>query len=402
MKTKTQLYLIATGLILFVFMATNSFSQSWYENWERHPQNPIMDGPVNWTNNFWGPIIIYEDDTYKMWFTSWEGAQEIGYAESEDGYSWEIHQAPVILSGTVNDWDYRKIAGPVLRIDDTLRMWYSGLESDWSPYRLGYAWSLDGISWQVNEEPVLEEASFPSMHYDGTIFHMYYNSGWLEDIYYATSEDGITWIKANGNNPVIERGAPGTWNDGWVLPPGLIMNNDTLHMFFNGHDSTEDYFSRTGYAWSVDFINWNVHTNYVFDVVAGEWDSKGVAAGTILFENDKYKMWYTGNGTNTDIAIGYAEIEIPNSVYESNIVKEVSTHPNPFSTSTTIEYTLNQPETVRITFYNQFGKQVDRIEQKQSQDKQQVVWTPELQGGIYYFRLQAGEQVASGKLVLVK
>jgi hypothetical protein len=77
-------------------------------------------------------------------------------------------------------------------------------------------------------------------------------------------------------------------------------------------------------------------------------------------------------------------------------------YPNPFTTSTTIKYELNQPETVTITFYNQFGKQVDRIEQKQPAGTQQLLWAPELPGGIYYFKLEAGTQMASGKLVLVR
>lgn len=76
--------------------------------------------------------------------------------------------------------------------------------------------------------------------------------------------------------------------------------------------------------------------------------------------------------------------------------------PNPFTTETTIEYELSQPQTVTITFYNQFGKLVDRIEQKHSAGKQRVVWTPNLPGGIYYFRLDAGEQLASGKVMLVR
>lgn len=77
-------------------------------------------------------------------------------------------------------------------------------------------------------------------------------------------------------------------------------------------------------------------------------------------------------------------------------------YPNPMSTSTTIEYELTHPQTVTINFYNQFGKQVDRIEQKQSAGQQQVIWAPELPVGIYYFRLKAGDQVASGKMVLMR
>ena len=82
--------------------------------------------------------------------------------------------------------------------------------------------------------------------------------------------------------------------------------------------------------------------------------------------------------------------------------------PNPFSNFITVEYELDQPENVRIIFYDQFGKQVDEIEEYQSKGYNQVIWTPEnLQTGIYYFRiatgrLHAGKQVASGKVVKVE
>ena len=54
-------------------------------------------------------------------------------------------------------------------------------------------------------------------------------------------------------------------------------------------------------------------------------------------------------------------------------------------------------------FYNQVGKQVDVIEQKQSAGLQKILWTPEsLADGVYYFKMQYGEQVATGMLVLMR
>jgi len=90
------------------------------------------------------------------------------------------------------------------------------------------------------------------------------------------------------------------------------------------------------------------------------------------------------------------------SINEQWILTDLRTLPNPFPESTTIEYTLNTSQTVTITFYNQFGKQIDVIEQKQSSGKQQMMWTPELPGGVYFFRLDAGEQQAYGKMILVE
>ena len=81
----------------------------------------------------------------------------------------------------------------------------------------------------------------------------------------------------------------------------------------------------------------------------------------------------------------------------------VSIHPNPFSTSTNIEYQLDRPYEVTLAIYNHLGEQVELIRQKQRSGKQKVSWNAEgLPAGVYYFSLKAGEQVATGKMILLR
>lgn len=118
--------------------------------------------------------------------------------------------------------------------------------------------------------------------------------------------------------------------------------------------------------------------------------------------NPNGEIWIENNaiGCNT---LGEVEEACETvSIGEVSMFGDITLSPNPFSSTTNIEYHLKSTQTVTITFYNQFGKQVDRIEQKQSAGKQQVVWTPELPGGVYYFRLEARELFASGKVVLMR
>ncbi len=110
---------------------------------------------------------------------------------------------------------------------------------------------------------------------------------------------------------------------------------------------------------------------------------------------------YDPDGTRCDIGAFYYDqgVGIPD-VQNNNHIGLINIYPNPFIFSTTIEYTLNSPLMVRITFYNQFGKQVDVIEGKQQEGLNKVIWNPEnLACGIYYFRLQAGKKSTSGKLI---
>jgi len=77
--------------------------------------------------------------------------------------------------------------------------------------------------------------------------------------------------------------------------------------------------------------------------------------------------------------------------------------PNPFSTSTTIEYELQQPEKVTLTIYDHMGKQVYQTQENQPHGKQQLIWNAESYAdGIYYYRLQIGDEVANGKIVKVR
>jgi len=91
------------------------------------------------------------------------------------------------------------------------------------------------------------------------------------------------------------------------------------------------------------------------------------------------------------------------SVDENTFSTSLIIKPNPFTTTTTIEYQLDQPTEITITIFNHLGKQVELIRQYQQQGKQQVVWNAVgLPAGMYFFTLKAGEQVAIGKIVLVR
>ena len=89
------------------------------------------------------------------------------------------------------------------------------------------------------------------------------------------------------------------------------------------------------------------------------------------------------------------------SVNEKSFSNHLTNYPNPFVTSTTIEYQLDEPSLVTIHIYNQLGGQVDLIQQNLSKGLHKIVWTPEvLNPGIYHFVIQAGEKVASGQMML--
>lgn len=80
-------------------------------------------------------------------------------------------------------------------------------------------------------------------------------------------------------------------------------------------------------------------------------------------------------------------------------------HPNPFNPATTITFSLLRPAMVTLTIYDARGAEIAVLiaAAAMAACKHEVHWQPQgLAGGIYLCRLQAGEQVQSKKLVMLR
>jgi hypothetical protein len=79
-------------------------------------------------------------------------------------------------------------------------------------------------------------------------------------------------------------------------------------------------------------------------------------------------------------------------------------YPNPFNPSTTIRYDLPHNSFVNLTVYNKLGQQVTKlVNEQQPAGYHDVVFRGDgLASGVYFYRIQAGDFVASKKLLLLK
>jgi len=82
----------------------------------------------------------------------------------------------------------------------------------------------------------------------------------------------------------------------------------------------------------------------------------------------------------------------------------MNVYPNPFSTSTTIEYEVQQPSSVQIRIYNQLGEQVYNIcENLRPKAKSRLRWSSEnLPSGIYYCVLTTDKEMKTIKMIKMK
>ncbi|MCK4696103.1 MAG: T9SS type A sorting domain-containing protein, partial [Candidatus Cloacimonetes bacterium] len=150
----------------------------------------------------------------------------------------------------------------------------------------------------------------PCVLYDGTTYQMWYcgsGDGTLFRIGYANSPDGISWFEYL-DNPVLDLGPAGSWDDDTIYFPYVIFDNvtSTYKMWYIGSEGPPDYYERTGYATSTDGITWTKHPDPVLDVgPAGSWDDEVAGGGYVLFDGTTYHMWYSGYD-GTYFRIGYA------------------------------------------------------------------------------------------------
>ena len=222
-------------------------------HWTKHSENPVLSTGSNWDSYYvYSPTVIKEESTYKMWYVGYAGGTiaAVGHATSSNGINWTKYaDNPVLSRGASGEWDARYVNNPTVIKDGAIyKMWYAGNAG--SGESIGYATSTDGIQWtKYAGNPVLEHVNRPKVFKDGSVYRMYYRGDFEIHGKYracsATSIDGINWVKSN-DNPILELGADGTWDDYGTDHPIVIKDETTYKMWYAGYDG--DSHGRIGYA----------------------------------------------------------------------------------------------------------------------------------------------------------
>jgi predicted GH43/DUF377 family glycosyl hydrolase len=362
------------NLFFFISLALVS-CPSFGQYWEKYDQNPVLRRDTVYTNlpndiiaisDGW---VIKDASTYKMWYTC--GGinypadtllrSRICYCESNDGITWNKYAGnPILDVSYTNGWDSLGVETVSVIIDESaplnerFKMWYAGQYFNAYRYDFGYATSPDGLNWTKHPNPVLQvgnastwEDGFiegPSVLKDGAIYKMWYAGYSLTDgkvqIGYATSTDGINWIKY-ANNPVLSTSSIG-WDMIYVQDPHVIKVGNSYHMWYGGADQNDNFGQQTGYASSEDGINWTKSTSNPILVsgAVNEWDANLASFGSVLIDNGIVKMWYTGkdvdplpaNSSDYYWEIGYAaDSSYSLGLDENDDLSKFVIYPNPSS-----------------------------------------------------------------------
>jgi len=305
-----KLFLFIT---LFVLSSTDLLAQV---NWTKYPDNPVLTGPTgSWYRNLYMPCVLYNSDSsrFEMWFAAAQGGRpfSLGFSVSSDGVSWTVHPTKV-LEPSPGMWDSYTVEQHFVRRENgQYKMWYSAC-STWPNFKIGYATSLDGINWikDTTHNPILEagtdvweaggvEECYAIPTTDGyDIWYGGYTIGSTSmSLGRATSLDGIEWERDLVNNPVLKPGDPGEWDDSYVFYPQVLIKDEIYHMWYTALDIPSiSGISKVGLATSSDGINWvKNQSNPILGPSSGQWDGLRIEGGSVLLVGDTLYMWYSGN-----------------------------------------------------------------------------------------------------------
>ncbi len=162
------------------------------ETFQRYGRGPIMDRDVVDPLFLASPSVLYENNSWKMWYisgTKWSeqngeliAPYNMKYAESNDGIVWKRSG---IICIDLQKNESRIARGILLKENNLYKMWYSFVTDR---YRMGYAESQDGKKWQRKDSEVNLDIS---------------NSGWdSESVEYpfVFEHKGKKYMLYNGNN----------------------------------------------------------------------------------------------------------------------------------------------------------------------------------------------------------
>lgn len=191
---------------------------------------------------------------------------------------------------------------------------------------------------------------------------------------YKTTNSGQNWFSISTNLPNIGHNS-------------IVIRHAAPRMIFVGTDLGVFSSTNDGASW-VSF-NTGFPNVEVYDMKYKEGPAKLLAAthgrGCFMFDLSSI----SSVGSNTEIADGFSLSQ---------------NFPNPFNPSTVISYSVGNRGPVSLTVFNTLGKEVATLVDKvQGEGSYSVKFdASELSAGVYYYRLNAGGNSISKKMLLLK
>ena len=167
----------------------------------------------------------------------------------------------------------------------------------------------------------------------------------------------------------------------------------------------------------IDWVGWRLVEWDLENDPVGSWIGNGILEGQMRF--DSYQLSYV-NGSSAEsgsILVDQLQVAVDAvTPVEESLVAELPTtyalyqnYPNPFNPDTRIAFDVPGESAVRLAVYDLLGRQVRTlVNDQKSPGTYTVTWDARddagarVSSGIYIYRLEAGEQAFTMKMVLLK
>lgn len=405
------------------------------------PQDEAIDlsGVLRQASSF--TIYLVQSDTFYLWETDhWEGNHRSTYTYSGirttseveqdwDGDSW-VNATQTLMTyngdGTQNTITQQEWQTDHWENSSLVTFGYSDgmtatmLMQTWSgtawvnysrstmSYSGGNLASTINEMWQtsawVNSSKALY--TYSGGHLSEWIMQNWVSSAWVNSVRNTMSYNGSGWETQS---------IMYTWQgDAWVTVSKYDYSYDG-----SGNEILSLYSMAAGPTWTpmeADTSKWSGGKNT--EIVHNHMVPPSVTRSQFTYDGNGNKTvdlgqdWSGSEWVNSDRAVYVYQaalaVEVDNGRVPS-VFKLSQNYPNPFNPITEIRYSLHRPSQVNITVFNVLGQEVKTLESGiQSAGTYETTWDgtnqagQEVASGIYFYRIKAGENIETRKMVLLK
>ena len=253
--------------------------------------------------------------------------------------------------------------------------------------------------------------SFDVMIYPTDANVVDFETGLLYDHWYFQGNED--WIKdPNVNYEGLYSAKSGDIST--ISSPDSVTYSLLMTTFHNDRDDTLSFAYKISSQYENDgfeFFLDGVWTDFPDSKWSGEIDwsfaEYFVKAGDHTVEWDYFKWGPSAAGKDAawldiikipGVITGIEEVAIPSKTQLNG------NYPNPFNGSTTITYQLSDISNVKLAVYNIKGEIVSElINERQNRGEHKALFNAlNINSGVYFYKLEAGEEVQTGKMIYLK
>ncbi len=364
-------------------------------------------------DGFYNPSYCVHDsllyfDTFSRSLPNVGGIIYVSRFEGRDEYQNDIWSNPISTPPPVNLPGYNNIMPDISASGDTLffssnRPGTLGGYDIWTSIKVNGNWSEPinlGDSINTNQDEFAPDFS-PISHI--LFFDRFDSASFLSNIFSAQRLGDTAWSQSVILPTVINIPSQSTF--------GPAFDESRQALYFSSITGLEfEPIYRSYYSngeWSPptalgNNVNGFYYPNYCNRVSTENPDI--TANGQKLFYNKL--VWEASYCIDYYSFIFYSE-RLPEAIEErenDRLTNDMNVYPNPFNSSTVIEYDLAVPSQVSIGIFDIQGRRVETIEQgRQPAGPHSVIWhAGGRSSGIYFYRVKAGNKTETRKMVLIK